>query len=227
MTPALLDVDNALFSAVVEFMVKGFYNPQPVVVADEEEDGGGGGGGGGGAAQGKLVLKGIPQTSQAYSKELERAGRLWMLGRRFEVAGLGEYIEWRVKGSSWVCYERKSLLRFARGIWLRGRFRDGIEVIAKRGEGEGGGKGMGKGNGKGKGRAEDLEGEDEEESETLVLEEWVVNEVAGRFKEIMMEDAKLFFQVAEVAWKRRFSQRVYLRKAEMVEEAGVEVVEID
>lgn len=187
MHPDLTKINNQHFVSIIRYMHMGEYLPKMVDIPT-------------GISNGTPVTRkglGTLRTSEQYSKELIRAGHLYLLAELFQVEGLTDYIYARITTCEFQKYGHEAMLALARTVFSR------PQVTTGPGD------------------------ESEEPQTLNNLEEWILRWLAFEFQSIMKKNSKLFFQVAGRTGKAKFFQRLLRVKAEQVDSVGGEPDQLD
>ena len=102
MHPELRQIDSELFTSAAQFMRLGSYVPNIVNMARTE----------------RIGLEGL-RTSLDYSRELVRAGKLYVLAEALQIKGLQNHVYTKISQTQFQTYTIKSMLELALTIFGR------------------------------------------------------------------------------------------------------------
>lgn len=176
MRPQLQKTEVLDFDAICQYLHSGEY--APLLVA---KDGG------------EMVLDGIANGDEAeYSKQLVRAGRIYVLAQMYQVQGLDELVYKKVTGVDVKRYSLKSFVELA-GLVFSDKRPVGFQV------------------------GQEVEGEGEKKD---MLEEWIVGQMAHNFQEVTKSRHDQFWGVVEKTRKKMFFAKVLEEAAERYRTTG-------
>jgi hypothetical protein len=181
--PTLLDVDPHIFARMIQFLIEGEYAPKVIETAD--------------ASSIVYRLQGVLRSSEAYSKELEKAASLYVLAQQFEMPALCDHIFSKVVSARFGVFDRMSLLRACETIFQRPEYKDGVADSSA---------------------TPDATKDD-------AVEDWLISEVAQRYPELVKWCPDEFLKLEQCKC-RGFGRRMHQKRGEMVDAPDL-VIQLD
>lgn len=180
MTPQLLEVDSPIFAKLAQYVITDEYTPKAAAAFGE--------------ARVSHMLSGVVASSETYSEELLKAGQLFVLAMQLEAEDLQTHIYTKVTTTEFRKYDDLAMLRFAKIIFGRPVFKDGVQLT---------------------GESRDTDDSVvQRKNNAQLMEDWIIERLAKSYWILMGKHSKRFLEVGNQCWKRSLMQKVFRAKAD-------------